>query len=119
MYLLWTVLYALGSLLFLVVVFRPLEVLFPARPGQPLLRPAWRLDLCFFAGQYLLWSGLVLGVLLQFRTWLDGIVPHTFRSAVAAQPCLAANHLGAELAQHASDGRSGSAGRQLDHPNPL
>jgi sterol desaturase/sphingolipid hydroxylase (fatty acid hydroxylase superfamily) len=86
MQLLWTVLYALGSLLFLIVVFRPLEVLFPARSGQPLLRPAWRIDLCFFAGQYLLWSGLVLTALLQFRTWLDGIVPLAFRTAVAAQP---------------------------------
>jgi sterol desaturase/sphingolipid hydroxylase (fatty acid hydroxylase superfamily) len=86
MSLLWTVLSACGSLLFLIVVFRPLEVLFPARAGQRFFRPAWRLDLCFFAGQYLLWSGLVLAALLQFRTWLDGIVPQAFRSAVAAQP---------------------------------
>jgi len=86
MQLLWTVLYALGSLLFLIVVFRPLETLFPARKEQRFFRPAWWLDLCFFAGQYLLWSGLVLGALLTFRGWLDGIVPHTFRASVAAQP---------------------------------
>jgi sterol desaturase/sphingolipid hydroxylase (fatty acid hydroxylase superfamily) len=86
MSLLWTALYALGSLLFLVIVFRPLEVLFPAHPGQPLFRPAWRLDLCFFAGQYLLWSGLVLGALVCLRDWLDGLVPEAFRASVAAQP---------------------------------
>ena len=28
-----------------VLVFRPLEVAFPARPGQRFFRPAWWLDL--------------------------------------------------------------------------
>lgn len=86
MQLLWMALYASGSFLFLVIVFRPLEVLFPARAGQRFFRPAWWLDLCFFAGQYLLWSGLVLGALLYFRQWLDGLVPAAFRASVAAQP---------------------------------
>jgi sterol desaturase/sphingolipid hydroxylase (fatty acid hydroxylase superfamily) len=40
----------------------------------------------FFLGQYLLWGGLVLGVLHFFRGWLDGIVPAGFRAAVASQP---------------------------------
>lgn len=79
-------LYTFGSLLFLAVLFRPLEVLFPARAGQRFFRPAWWLDLCFFAGQYLLWSGLVLGALLYFRDWLGGIVPAGFRASVAGQP---------------------------------
>src|SRR6516164_5478545 len=74
------------SFLFLVVVFRPLELAFPAKRGQRFFRPGWFLDLCFFLGQYLLWGGLVLWVLLQFRGWLDGIVPYGFRQAVAAQP---------------------------------
>lgn len=47
------------SILFLVVLFRPLEKLFPAREGQKFMRPAFWTDLCFLLGQYLLWSGLV------------------------------------------------------------
>ncbi len=74
------------SLIFLVLVFRPLEAAFPARPGQRFLRPAWWTDLFFFLGQYLLWSGGVYWVLSHFGDWLDGIVPASFRSAVAAQP---------------------------------
>jgi sterol desaturase/sphingolipid hydroxylase (fatty acid hydroxylase superfamily) len=71
---------------FLALVFRPLEVVFPAKPGQRFFRPAWFTDLCFFLGQYLLWSGLVLVVLANFKSWLDGIVPQSFRMSVAAQP---------------------------------
>src|SRR3954468_23815752 len=74
------------SLLFLVVVFRPLEMAFPAKPGQRFFRPAWFLDLCFFLGQYLLWSGLVLWALTYFRDWLDEAVPSQCRRDVAAQP---------------------------------
>ena len=46
------VLAAALSLLFLAVVFRPLEMAFPAKPGQRFFRPAWFTDLCFFLGQY-------------------------------------------------------------------
>lgn len=77
---------AVLSFAFLVLVFRPLELAFPARPGQPFLRPAWFLDLCFFFGQYLLWNGLVLGVLTGFSGWLSLVVPQGFRDGVAAQP---------------------------------
>lgn len=84
--LLWTGLTVLGAFLFLTVVFRPLEVLFPARVAQPFFRPSWRLDLCFFLGQYLLWNGLVLGLMWHARRWLDGVVPEGFRALVAAQP---------------------------------
>jgi sterol desaturase/sphingolipid hydroxylase (fatty acid hydroxylase superfamily) len=75
----------IGSFLFLLVLFRPLEKIFPAKPAQPFFRPAWWLDLTFFAGQYLLWNGLVLGLLLKFGGWLDGVVPASFRATVAAQ----------------------------------
>src|SRR3954471_6616329 len=74
-----------ASFLFLVLVFRPLELVFPAKPGQRFFRPAWFTDLCFFLGQYLLWNGLVLLALIQFGHWLDGIVPYRFRHAVASQ----------------------------------
>lgn len=74
-----------GSLLFLVLVFVPMEKVFPAKPGQRFFRADWALDLCFFLGQYLLWSGLVLWVLGYFSAWLSGIVPANIRHAVAAQ----------------------------------
>src|SRR5262249_38049701 len=74
------------SFFFLVLVFRPLEVVFPAKPGQRFFRPAWLTDLCFFLGQYLLWSGLVLWVLAHLSQWPNGIVPESFRDAVASQP---------------------------------
>jgi sterol desaturase/sphingolipid hydroxylase (fatty acid hydroxylase superfamily) len=73
------------SFVFLVLVFRPLEMVFPARPGQRFFRQAWFTDLCFFLGQYLLWSGLVLWALAHFSWWLNGIVPYQFRYAVASQ----------------------------------
>ena len=75
-----------GSFLFLMLVFRPLEMIFPAKAGQRFFRPAWFTDLCFFLGQYLLWSGLVLWLLTYFSFWLGGIVPHGFRQAVRSQP---------------------------------
>lgn len=74
------------SFLFLILVFRPLEIVFPAKPGQRFFRPEWFLDLCFFLGQYLLWSGLVLWILTQFHSSLDGILPSVIRQAVASQP---------------------------------
>ncbi len=74
------------SILFLVAVFRPLELAFPAKPGQRLLRPGWALDLSFLLGQYLLWNGVVFWCLLQSRGVLNDIAPHDFRSAVAGQP---------------------------------
>ena len=76
------------SILFLVLLFRPLEKLFPAREGQKFLRPAFWTDLFFLIGQYLLWSGLVFWVLSYFRGWIDGIMPAGFRTSVANQPWL-------------------------------
>src|SRR5262245_952799 len=59
---------------------------FPARPGQRFFRPAWWTDLCFFLGQYLLWTGLVFWLLSYFGEWLDEVMPGRFRGAVASQP---------------------------------
>lgn len=75
-----------GSLLFLVLVFVPMEKVFPAKPGQPFFRRDWILDFCFFLGQYLLWGGLVFGLLSYFDGWLGSIIPQEFRRQVAAQP---------------------------------
>src|SRR6187455_3210297 len=74
------------SFLFLLVVFRPLEVLFAARPGQRFFRPAWLTDLCFFLGQYLLFNGAVFWILARLEGGIDRVVAMEFRHAVAAQP---------------------------------
>ncbi|MDB5282346.1 MAG: Fatty acid hydroxylase superfamily protein [Bacteroidota bacterium] len=73
------------SFLFLVLVFFPMEKVFPAKPGQRFFRPSWVVDLCFFLGQYLLWTALVLWALNYFTGWLDHFVPRDFRKAVAGQ----------------------------------
>lgn len=74
------------GLFFLMLVFIPMERVFPAKKGQKIFRKAWMLDLCYFLGQYLLWSALVLWVLGYFSHFLDEIVPVSFRTAVKAQP---------------------------------
>src|SRR3954470_6345430 len=75
-----------ASFLFLMLVFRPLELAFPAKRGQRFFRPAWFTDLCFFLGQYLLWSGVVLWLLQHVGGFIDGVIPHGLRSSVRAQP---------------------------------
>ncbi len=79
------VLWAGGAFLFLAAVFLPLERAFPARRGQPLLRPAWRTDVAFFFGQYLVWTALVLSVVGPLGAWIGRLIPDV-RAAVAAQP---------------------------------
>ncbi len=54
------------SFVFLALVFRPLELAFPAKPTQKFFRPAWLTDLWFFLGQYLIWNVLVLIALTYF-----------------------------------------------------
>src|ERR1700722_20292 len=73
------------SFVFLCLVFRPLELAFPARRGQRFLRPAWWTDLGFFTGQYLLWNGLIFWLLSNSGGCLTGAVPTGFRAAVASQ----------------------------------
>jgi sterol desaturase/sphingolipid hydroxylase (fatty acid hydroxylase superfamily) len=75
-----------ASLLFLALVFVPLEKAFPANPHQKTWRAKWGLDLCYFLGQYLWWSGLVLAVINQVGLWVDQHISLQFRSAVAGQP---------------------------------
>lgn len=74
-----------ASLLFLALVFIPMEKAFPAVQGQKTFRAKWFLDLCFFLGQYLLWSGLVLAALNYFGHWLDERLAYTFRATVNGQ----------------------------------
>jgi sterol desaturase/sphingolipid hydroxylase (fatty acid hydroxylase superfamily) len=72
------------SLLFLILVFVPMEKVFPAKK-QGFFRSAWLMDLCFFLGQYLLWGTLVVWALSYFSFWLDDIVPSIFRDAISTQ----------------------------------
>ncbi len=74
------------SVVFLAVLFWPLESAYPARPDQKRFRPHWFTDLCFLLGQYLIFNGLILGLLTLVSIWLDGVVPATFRSLVRSQP---------------------------------
>jgi len=74
------------SFFILVAMFVPLEWAFPAKRDQKFLRPAFYTDLCFFLGQYLLFTGLVFWLLTYFGGWVHAIVPESFRSRVAGQP---------------------------------
>lgn len=74
------------SLLFLGLVFIPLEKVFPAKSGQKVFRKDWMIDLCYFLGQYLLWSGIVLWVLQYCSIWLNDIMPDSLRRSIQAQP---------------------------------
>ncbi len=73
------------SLVFLAVVFIPMEKVFPAKPGQKIFRPHWMLDLCFFLGQYLIWNAFVLWALMYFSEGIHNFIPHDFRDAVSSQ----------------------------------
>ncbi len=75
-----------ASLFFLALVFIPMEKAFPAKRGQKIFRAKWFLDLCYFFGQYLLWSALVLKVLSYFGTWLDANISLSLRTFINAQP---------------------------------
>lgn len=74
------------SFFFLVLVFRPLELAFPAKQRQRFFRADWLTDLCFFLGQYLLWSGVVLWILSHLGRFTSGVIPESFRASVATQP---------------------------------
>ena len=66
----------------LFLIFRPLEMAFPARPDQRFFRPHWWTDLCFFLGQYLLFSGAVFWLLGQAEPWIRSAVPERVRQQV-------------------------------------
>ncbi len=74
------------SFAFLVLLFVPMERVFPAKKDQKFFRPHWLLDFTFFLGQYLLWSSLVLWTLNHFADFLLQIVPETFQTTLAEQP---------------------------------
>lgn len=67
----------------LFLIFRPLEMAFPARGDQGFFRPHWWTDLWFFLGQYLLFNGAVFWLLTRAEPWIRAAVPHTLRDSVA------------------------------------
>lgn len=64
-----------ASFLLLAVVFGPLERLFPARPGQRVLRPELVIDACFFIGQYLAFTALATMLLGLVHRGVGAILP--------------------------------------------
>lgn len=76
------------SFFFLVLVFVPMEKVFPAKKDQKIFRPHWVLDFCFFLGQYLLWSGLILWTMNYFEFFLTSIIPNNFQIKIKSQPFL-------------------------------
>ncbi|NUO48431.1 MAG: sterol desaturase family protein [Polyangiaceae bacterium] len=64
-----------ASFLLLAVVFGPLERLFPARPGQRVLRKELVIDACFFVGQYLAFSAIAAFVLGFVHRGVGAILP--------------------------------------------
>jgi len=77
------------SLVALVLVFVPLERAFPARRGQPFLRPEFATDLAFFLGQALLWAGLAVGFLALVHGLLAPWLPLSLGTALQDLPLAA------------------------------
>jgi sterol desaturase/sphingolipid hydroxylase (fatty acid hydroxylase superfamily) len=73
------------SLLFLSVLFIPMEKVFPAKKGQKIFRKGWCLDFTYFLGQYLVWGAVVLFFLNFLNGWINQIIPESFRVSVANQ----------------------------------
>jgi sterol desaturase/sphingolipid hydroxylase (fatty acid hydroxylase superfamily) len=74
------------SFLLLFLLFRPLELLFPAKKRQKFLRPVFWTDLFFFLGQYLLWKVLVFAAIQWSDGWLMQWISGGFRENVRTQP---------------------------------
>jgi sterol desaturase/sphingolipid hydroxylase (fatty acid hydroxylase superfamily) len=72
------------SFLVLFVMFRPLELAYPAKPNQRFFRPQWFTDLCFLLGQYLLFNGAVLWLLQKLSPAIHAATPDAVRALVAS-----------------------------------
>jgi sterol desaturase/sphingolipid hydroxylase (fatty acid hydroxylase superfamily) len=75
-----------ASLLFLVLIFVPMERVFPAKKGQRFMRKQWFLDLCFFLGQYLVWNGLVVWLLSHLNESIQERLSLAYLESVHRQP---------------------------------
>lgn len=61
---------ATASLVWLFVMFVPLERAFPARRGQPVFRRSFVTDVLFYFGQHVLFTALALYVITQVGSWI-------------------------------------------------
>lgn len=76
---------ALLAFAVLFAVFLPLERLF-ARHAQPVLRREYLTDLLFFAGQYLVWTGVVVALLTALHLRIDRLPLQEVRDSLRALP---------------------------------
>lgn len=74
------------SFLFLVILFVPMERVFPAKKNQAFFRKQWFLDLCFFFGQYLVWNSLVIWMLYHINEFIQGQLSLSYLQLVHQQP---------------------------------
>jgi sterol desaturase/sphingolipid hydroxylase (fatty acid hydroxylase superfamily) len=81
----WIILTAGVSFLLLFLMFRPLEINFPAKAGQRFFRPQWGTDLCYLLGEYLLFNGAVFWVLGKLSPWIHRATPAAVQAWVASQ----------------------------------
>jgi sterol desaturase/sphingolipid hydroxylase (fatty acid hydroxylase superfamily) len=74
------------SLVFLFLVFSPLERMFPAIKNQKIFRPNWFLDFSYFLGQYLIWGILMNYFLIYTSNLTSGILWPNLKEFISAQP---------------------------------
>lgn len=60
---------------FLMILFYPMEKMFPFHQNQKILRKNWLLDLTYFAGQYILWSGIVYYCVQFIGQYVSSTIP--------------------------------------------
>ena len=84
----WHILTTGASFLVLFAMFRPLELAFPAKPGQGFFRPHWGTDLCFLLGEYLIFNGIVFWVIERLSPWIHAATPQSLRGWVMSQSIL-------------------------------
>lgn len=69
-----------ASAAILAVIFVPLERVFPARPGQRVLRRELVTDAAFFLGQYLVFAAVAVAALASVDAALGGLFPAALRA---------------------------------------
>jgi len=74
------------SFLLLFLIFRPLELAFPADKSQRFFRPLWWTDLCFMLGQYLFFNGAILWLLNRAAPWTHAATPAPLQNFFAHRP---------------------------------
>ena len=75
---------AARAFLALFLIFRPLELAYPANPNQRFFRPHWFTDLCFLLGQYLLFNGAVFYLLDRAAPYIHALTPQLLRAPIAS-----------------------------------